>query len=98
MNDTLWVMHAPVLSTGHLSLTTMGALSNSTNAFDLFCIPYERGVLVFCSDIADACLRQDLPEDLAMCLRWSARHGYEWTRFDADGSTVDVLPTYSWEH
>lgn len=90
-------MHAPVLSISHLSRKTMEGLSTKCNVFGLFCIPYDHGVLVYHSDIQDVSVDRDVPVDLAMCLRWSMRHGYEWTRFDSDGSQVDTLPTYAWE-
>lgn len=97
MSDDLWIMQAPVLSTGHLSKATMEALADKSDAFNLFCIPYDHGVLVFCSDLHDATLQCIVPDDLALCLRWSLRHGYEWTRFDVDGCTVKALPLYAWE-
>ena len=99
MNDDLWVMQAPVLSTGHLTQATMERLSQDNNAFGLYTITYDKGVFVFCSDAS--CLQgaaddDKAPDDLAACFRWAMGRGYEWSRFDADGSTVEALPTYRW--
>jgi len=100
MNDDLWVMQAPVLSTGHLTQATMERLLQDNNAFGLYVIAYDSGAFVFCSDASllhGAADDENAPDDLAACLRWAMDRGYEWIRFDADGSTVAALPTHRWD-
>lgn len=99
MSDELWVMQAPVLSTGHLTQATMERLSQNST-IGLYVIAYDGGAFVFCSDASllhGAAGDDKAPDDLAACLRWAMDRGYEWIRFDADGSTVEALPTYQWD-
>lgn len=84
----------PVLSTAHLS-----GPEARTGANDWPVAAWENPDYGFFCYVADA---EDPGEDwpgLAAAIRWAARHGYQWVRFDADG-TIDFddpeLGTYDW--
>lgn len=43
-------------------------------------------------DMAD-----ELPKPLSDCLKYADNYGCAWLTIDADGPTMDDLPTYEWD-
>lgn len=39
---------------------------------------------------------ENLPEDLAACLKFADDHGCAWLRLDSDGMIVDGLEVFDW--
>ena len=91
-----WIMHVPVISTGHLTEAT--ANIKITSGFEgpggLYTIPTPNGFMVYSDD--DVLEDPEIPDDLKCVLAWAEINGYEWVRFDPDGSTIEELPRYEW--
>lgn len=96
-DEDMWVMHVPVLSTGHLTYKTANAeiTPDHNGPGDLLTIRFPEGFLVFCSD-ESVLVDIDVPGDLRACLKWAQTNGYEWLRFDSAGDQVGELPVYEW--
>lgn len=95
-----WVMQVPVLSTKHLTEDTCGDWLSSAMEY------HYRDVLnqtdgwflrIGPADDAPEWI-SDAPDDLRYVINWFHEQGFDgWLRIDADGSTVDGLPTYHWD-
>lgn len=42
-------------------------------------------------------MAEELPKPLADCLKYADANGCAWIAIDADGPTMDDLPTYEWD-
>ena len=90
-------MHAPVISIGHLSMSTRQKLTEDDNVFGLQRIVYDHGVFVFAIDEPSFFNRtdyEDIPADLTGCFRWAWGKGFEWVRFDVAGDAILSLPLF----
>lgn len=92
----MWVMNVPVLSTAHLTFKT--ANIEITLDFEgpggLYAVSTPGGFMVHSDD--DVSEDPEIPDDLKRVLAWANEAGYEWVRFDPDGSIVGELTTYEW--
>ena len=79
-----------VLSTGHISLETSKILS------DLDMTPVWGGPIEYGWWVHAEVDEQEIPEDLLTCIKYAAKAGCTWVRFDCDQPTCDDLPTYDW--
>lgn len=94
-----WTMKVPVLSTGHISQTTMksittGYIKTLCNETDF--LLYEEGVFISIYEDFDIDKSRCLPEDFKALLAWARSLGYNWVRLDRDGDYVDSLKVYEW--
>ena len=97
MDKPFQVMCAPVISDLHIKPATRLMISDDRNALGLHRLVYERGALVFAH--GEAALQgdadyEDIPTDLAECIRWAWSEGFEWLRFDLDGDVIAGLPVF----
>lgn len=83
-------------STGHLEAATMRALSQGDDMQGALTTvaPYTYGA--FISVPPDPVTDLALPPDLRDVVDAARRQGCHVVRFDADGTTLDDLPTYDW--
>lgn len=90
-----YVCQIPVLSTAHVSFTTMDQLQSgpADNPFGFVCAYPEGAFIRF---TLEDTLPISTPEDLRALHRWGQQHHYFWLRLDADGDRVDGLPLYDW--
>jgi hypothetical protein len=86
-------MTIPVLSTGHVSGATMESLGNAGVQCTTVAT-YMQGAFIM---VPDAELCMGAPDDLLAVFDWARKHGYDWVRLDADGDTIEELPSYAWE-
>lgn len=92
----MWMMHVPVISTGHLTEET--ANTEITPDFEgpggLCAVPTPGGFMTYsCGDVSED---PEIPDDLKQALVWALELGYDWVRFDADGDRIEELPWYEW--
>ncbi|GAB1408616.1 hypothetical protein MASR1M8_25350 [Thermomonas brevis] len=97
MNKPFQVMCAPIISDLHIKPATRLMISEDRNALGLHRIVYGRGALVFAH--GETALQgnddyEDIPADLADCIRWAWSEGFEWLRFDLDGDVIASLPVF----
>lgn len=93
-----WLMQIPVITTGHLTMDVAMQLSEvlpGETYFGIEVSPTRHGAYVRCSEncIADPMI----PECMSDCLSWAHDAGFEWLRFDCDGSDVLELRHYDWD-
>lgn len=90
-NPQMEIISIPVVSTGHLSISTRGDLGRMQQACPWTVIaPYDEGWFVYASaDWAD-----DTPPDLLAAFAWARGNGHEWLRFDSAGPYVSGLIRY----
>lgn len=93
-----WIMHVPVISTGHLTEET--ANTEITSDFEgpggLYTLLTGNGFMCFFEEPHTDWGAPDFPEDMLRVAVWAEANGYEWVRFDADGDRIEELPWYEW--
>ena len=91
-----WIMHVPVISTGHLTEET--ANTEVTLDFEgpggLYVVATPGDFMVYNSGHVSE--DPEIPNDLKQVLAWAEANGYEWVRFNADGDRIEELPWYEW--
>lgn len=95
-----WIMHVPVLNTGHLTEDDAGYFeSGDSLAHDLG----DDGYLIFCGELSDEHPDGTHPNDIEdrpginACMEWARHNGSNgWLRFAESGDDVDELPRYDW--
>lgn len=96
MNQTKqrWMMHIPVLNTGHVSQETYQRMTKEYPWGP--CALYEEGGF-FLVPVDLNALTDNPPSDLLLLWQWAQRRGYGWVRLDRDGDTYQgVLPLFEW--
>ena len=83
-----------VISTAHLSLTTIAALLGDRSGWPIYGGAYgpanPDGFFIHVAEPGD----DELPEDLTACCAWARSLGFDYIMADADADEVPDLPVY----
>lgn len=95
--ETLEIHGMLALSTIHISEKTANALDAAAAVIPVYQKSYQNnqyGWFIPVTGWEDHI--DDLPKDLAKCLEFADKRGFDWLVFDNDVQSTPLLPTYKW--
>lgn len=89
-----WIMHVPVISTGHIDKEVMARLASDGPSFLIGEIMGNDGLLLSLDDLE--AIDEDYGADLFLLLTTFSNLGYCYLRLDPDGDDIEGLKSFDW--